>query len=322
MGKSGWAKQLSYFFAGHEGPVSYWHISRILTSIVLHSTVIYFLVGSGLSLWSTYEINRQAYRDYQLRTLTEQEESARNIANRCSVIIEPTMTFSECILTELLAYQKTDTVDKDLQAQQEMATWALWSLVATWAGLAVSIGGFFVLWRSLRQTREAISIDREVGHAQVRAYLGFELEPPAGCIPGRIPEATFRIINTGQSPARKVRHSSFIGVFDHPFVDWQGPLLKEPSDLKIPSVTLRAGGDFNDTASMKTPLSKELFNEIANGGPKRIYVIAKVTYEDVFGQERMSELAGYLEIKYEELDEEKFFGRFDWILSHVRNDST
>jgi hypothetical protein len=59
-----------------------------------------------------------------------------------------------------------------------------------------------LIW-SLRQTRQAISNDREIGHSQVRAYLTVE-ECGAWLIEGDGIAVTVSIKNRGQSPARSV----------------------------------------------------------------------------------------------------------------------
>lgn len=66
----------------------------------------------------------------------------------------------------------------DLIAQEGMAGWAFWLLWVSIAGVAVSLMAVYFVWRTISLTRETLiatqkmaSDTREIGEAQVRAYL-------------------------------------------------------------------------------------------------------------------------------------------------------
>jgi hypothetical protein len=276
--------------------------------------------------WDSLLLSRldrfERYRQEEHRTDSTQQQAARRIGEECAVPFAPVHIVTECLSAQIESYEKQRDTGQDAQAQLDMALWAEWTFKATAVGIVLSGIGLFLVLLSLRQTRLAITTDREVGHAQVRAYMGFEIDPAAHVLPGVIPKVSFKIINTGQSPAYKVRHMSFLDDFEHPLLDWQGSLVEEYPEQKSPRVTVRAGGHFTVDASYERKLSQELFDLISNDGPRRIYLVAKVVYEDVFKAEHVSELTAFLEIKYRKLPDNKFAGKFDWILSHVRNDAT
>lgn len=61
--------------------------------------------------------------------------------------------------------------EADLVAQQEVALWTYWMLVATVCSCGVSMAALVGLLRSLRQTGRAIKDNREIGEAHGRAYV-------------------------------------------------------------------------------------------------------------------------------------------------------
>jgi hypothetical protein len=133
--------------------------------------------------------------------------------------------YQECVAKSsveeaLECYQRADTAsrdeqraEKDLNAQREMADWAEGMLWATlFVGfLTISITGLGVYWvrETLVETRkavkaadDAVSVTREIGEAQVRAYLSVT----GGSFSVRLGSAHYhiKIKNVGQSPARNV----------------------------------------------------------------------------------------------------------------------
>lgn len=105
--------------------------------------------------------------------------AADQIANRCRVPDVPPASVNDCLAAELDRYIGEDHSDQDLQAQAHMAFWAqalFWLTVVT---AIISFGGLILLIVSLGQTRRAISDTREIGEAQVRAYLSINVRDVA-----------------------------------------------------------------------------------------------------------------------------------------------
>jgi hypothetical protein len=103
----------------------------------------------------------------------------------------------------------------DLQAQQDMAKWALLMLIVTGVGVALIA---MTVWQTRGVLREAkkttsaanrtVDETKRIGDAQVRAYLGiggFEL---VNYIKGAKPKIRFTIKNFGQTPALDVVYES------------------------------------------------------------------------------------------------------------------
>lgn len=123
------------------------------------------------------------------------------------------------ILKEMRAEQRDDA---DLQAQQDMALWAWWMLVVSAASSGIGAAGLFFLWQSLKQTREAITLNtRSQEHAEEQARL--EMRPWLEIHDIRLDEiitvnddnqfsakGTFTIRNIGKLPALNVNHAQAI----------------------------------------------------------------------------------------------------------------
>lgn len=106
----------------------------------------------------------------------------------------------------------------DLKAQQDMAFWAKLMLWASTASIAFTFVGLGLIWRTLHHTRrtadyakEAVETSRQIGEAQIRAYL-------------RCRSATYQITedtvlaildieNVGQSPAQSVQIKGSVNIY-------------------------------------------------------------------------------------------------------------
>jgi len=84
----------------------------------------------------------------------------------------------------------------DLQAQQSMASAAWWMFGATIVATALSAGALIALVTSLRQTRQAIADNRDIGEHQTQAYVHAET------ITGSLANGVMvTVANTGLTPA-------------------------------------------------------------------------------------------------------------------------
>ncbi len=122
-----------------------------------------------------------------------------------------------CVRDVVETQNEHERAESDLVAQTEMGLWALGMLIVT-AIMAVVTGfGVYFVWRTLKATQEMAIDTREIGEAQVRAYLAFKIKdveiiPPTILIKdgewSNLP-ATVTISgelhNSGQSPARRMK---------------------------------------------------------------------------------------------------------------------
>ncbi|MBE0453638.1 MAG: hypothetical protein IBX58_08160 [Roseovarius sp.] len=251
---------------------------KVVTALVIAVIAILVLItafDSGREYGKAIADNATNSRAYSSHA--EQE-----IRGTCFKLHGPAQ--AECIRRVIEATNESQRAEKDLIAQTEMALWAFWMLIVTTVVAIITGFGVFYVWQTLRATREMVqdtrrmAIDaREIGEAQVRAYLSIEsviikvfcnIDSTLSWI------AILKIRNSGQSPARNVTisfdkservsrtHSEYI-IWDlrpgeereiNPFI--QGPIegvnyRKPESDNFVINATISAIDVFNKPISIE-----------------------------------------------------------------------
>lgn len=172
----------------------------LVSTVLVGAFVIFLKSGYGPSQrpnqW--YEASQYADRANQ-RIAVEclQEEVAARL--KCANEIEAT-------------YREQHTSERDLSAQQYMAIWAFLMAVASIGALAITWIGIVYIRRTLDQTiaateaaQSAVQVTREIGEAQVRAYITIKSCEIIFNKDENVASFNFEVENTGQSPAMKVR---------------------------------------------------------------------------------------------------------------------
>lgn len=246
MQKSSVRAWVATFLRGHRSdrPLTFWDVSRVTTALVLQFSALYIFAVAGLGIWSEYERLRDSYKYKKQWSTAEQRQSARDIARNCELYFRTREILSECIEQKIDEYQSKRDVDEDLLAQQDMAYWATWAVFCGVAALIVNVVSLFLLFSSLRQTRRAIVQDRQVGHAQVRAYISIDI-PEGNFDITNMDTLPFHLIvkNTGQSPAYKLKYLSgmFVTDVDTPVGDRD---IFIPTGKDVGGNVIAAGGGY------------------------------------------------------------------------------
>lgn len=249
-------------------------------------------------------------------------------SSSCAVVGAPQEVIRSCLAEAINAYEGDYSAEQDLRAQQDMAQWAMLTFIVGAGGLLLSGGGLWLLWRSLRQTQEAISIDREVGHAQVRAYLTATPNEIIFRPDGAVGIAKLEIKNTGQSPAYNIRYVAGIFVVPHPIPLERGEIIEADPLESIPmGQTLPAGESMEAEAMLPTGLSvsAEEFGKIMNAIDKKLHVACLVIYDDVFKKDkRITKICCYYDFTGEALrgPKGKMLRQSGWMSARSNNDAT
>lgn len=256
----------------------------IFVSIAIFN--IYFFVNGALNIWAQYELADKTYAENQQRAEEAANKSYAKIAEECQVIAQSNPAFRDCLKEKALAYQKKESAEQDLKAQQHMAFWAMWTFIAGLGSAIVAMLGLLALAYSIFQIRTSINNDREIGHAQVRAYVSV--------VPGQIEELfeigkkipiEFKIRNDGASPAKNLRHIAVVKVLSQ--VDGQniGGVVPQKG-VTPPSYTLSGPVPFSSMIESDEILTEQDFDSIMSDGDRRLYLFGTVWYDDVFKQGR------------------------------------
>ncbi|CAN5652985.1 hypothetical protein BH10PSE6_BH10PSE6_45150 [soil metagenome] len=174
----------------------------------------------------------------------------------------------------------------------------------------------------------AVAAQREIGVAQVRAYLTVETPEAvdmSSILSGTAPACVLKITNTGQSPAYNMLHLSQLRLMPFPLPDTQPNLLTPHPDSIQRGVTVAAKEHVRVDAELDHPLTEDEVRSAMNDGELRLYLVSIVTYWDVFKKdERMTKLCAYLSPVGEPipLPGKRRIRRYAWTLANVQNDAT
>ncbi|WP_211625873.1 hypothetical protein [Paraburkholderia domus] len=186
--------------------------------------------------------------------------------------------------TVRLGRDAKETSERQSQEMQKSIAEATRAATAM-EGVAVAAGV------SARASTESVATLKEVTAKQMRAYLSVVMN--GGSFQERDKEIRFGInpilVNSGNTPAHRIRYWAKAGVYDFPlpdnfdFPDGEDSVVTSFALGPHQSVVLNAG-----LAGLVADDEAEL---IVTGRHKRIYIWGKVSYVDVFGQERFTQFS-------------------------------
>jgi hypothetical protein len=246
-------------------PRGYWDrpVATVVAALVLVALALVF-VWELASLDARRRIEAERAADQY--TVGVQERIVATCAER-----DPA-AYVECVYEEVAASHENQRAEYDLDAQEGMYRWARWmTAVSAFGTLLTGIGLVFV-WQSLRQTREAINNDREIGHAQVRAYVSLS----NGKVARGADYVTFisRVVNNGSSPARRVQIQAFVRFyFEEIGIAYNGP----PTFAFVGDQA--QGSSVERTISLRFDANDPVISDFSY----HLAVVAFVRYIDVFG---------------------------------------
>lgn len=245
----------------------------------------------------------------------------------------------------------------DLKAQKAMALWAMLMFVASVASVAVTAAGLELLRRTLNATKdaatyaesaaraawetveqakaatlaaqEAVGVTREVGQAQVRAYISVSAELPKGLALNQTLRVKLSIKNTGQSPAHSVVCRALLVVRD---CDFDGnedfTILKTIADTLPPlgeNLGVIPSGSFTEGIARCGIVSDRDFpKRQIDDGYACFTIVAIVTYRDVFNNIlRQTRYCAILEDAHQQSDPKTPNDwEFRWQPTRFHNDAT
>lgn len=192
-------------------------------ALVICAVAVFILITGAITglILGEYAKVHQTNAAYQQNGERDRDAASQEISKAC--FDADFAVFSKCISEKVASYYKQQATNQDLQAQQDMAFWAAALFMLGIAQVVLSGVGIFFIWRSLRLNRDAVTaavesntVTREIGEAQVRAYLtckeGTYTINPFG-IGIRIESI---ILNSGQSPAVQIKVTASLIVLDNP----------------------------------------------------------------------------------------------------------
>lgn len=168
-----------------------------------------FILGLGWAVLTTGYHLGKIDGEYEANSDTYARSAAEDIKNLCFGGQAPDI--QKCIYDIAEATNEHERAERDVVAQERMQLWALALLGVTAAGTLIALYGLILLRRTWTEAKaatkaaqEAVVVTREIGEAQVRAYLDVKLVNVARADTGIGWAFRVKIRNSGQSPARKI----------------------------------------------------------------------------------------------------------------------
>lgn len=262
-----------------------WVISSALGVVIVLSVLAVFYVGWDYIALKTAQRVLERY-DREADAYHSDSEIEKLCGNR------PDAERIQCAIDEADARDKWDNDRRDLHAQESMEFWAKWMLYTALAGTIVGAAGLVLLWRTWVETKRTADVAREVGEAQVRAYLNigkieYWFEPDT-----QTHNLTISIINSGQSPALDVLAASTLDGTNISPLDWTraGPNIAPPRVRIDPNDGARqVVGDIPAATSVTHPFIRRApAGGDAVGAFGVISTKIRISYRTVFSDRELS----------------------------------
>jgi hypothetical protein len=242
----------------------------------------------AFAMWSFKSIEeyQKANSDNRQEISSYKQETGEQYAKACLEEDRAVSAWAYCIVNSIDASRNAQRSNYDLKAQQEMAVWAYSLLLLTIGGFVISVVGLAALFLSLAQTRTAIKDTRDIGEAQVRAYMS-EKRTSIGWLDWEVGGFTFMNIwqNTGQSPAL-----GCIAYVDHKIADFDAaedfisPFTERPRSAKVGNACASGGKFIGEGQSINGTTTERLEKK-----QSKLIIYSAVEYTDVFKTKWLAE---------------------------------
>lgn len=168
-------------------------------------------VAALVITWTLGALNASYFQQAEQAARQHSQDTDQRIADAC--LYRP--GYVECANKIIKASQEAQNAEHDLAAQRSMALWALgvfWattcSVIATGIGIVLVRRTLDVNRAAVAQARQANEIAKDIGEAQVRAYLS--IVEPGIAFNNQRPIFRIRLTNAGNSPAMFIRANCLV----------------------------------------------------------------------------------------------------------------
>lgn len=191
--------------------------------------------------------------------------------------------------TDQKSYREEYRAEQDLIAQQNMASWTWWMMLASWISLIALGAAAYFAWLAAHWAKEAaIAADKtaaatdEIGKSQLRAYVvikgGFVKAVPLNDNLWRV-HCEVELINAGVTPGYDFRTISEAGWYQ------VGTPMPDATLDKVDTASSIIGPGQCATVARDDIVSKEVIEGFRNGTWQLVYA-GRATYVDIHGTER------------------------------------
>ncbi len=213
----------------------------------------------------------------------------------------------ECVIEAVETAQHQSESRQDLYAQQDMSKWAFWMMIVS--GLTLFVTGLGIVWirdtltetrRAVRAADDAVTVTREIGETQTRAYVHVESAEvrwlnSLGQFAGTSRQDVMCIIttirNTGSTPARWHEIEGIVQVMER--------TQDRPKCLKTKTISVLRWGEIAPHGESRSHVVGEgivdLFHQVGGNHNRMLRIKGLVRYETEFSEIRESPFAFFVD---------------------------
>jgi hypothetical protein len=244
-------------------------------SIIAFAVTICLLTVALIGWYEGFKRGQESHQSASSEAYAEQAQG--KIESTCVAL--PFAAQNECIAEAISSEREQQRAEQDLDAQQQMAEWARWMLIATVVMASITGFGVVFVWQTLEATRTMADDTREIGKAQVKAYVyvtDLDIFAHEDII-------RLKIKNFGNSPASV----QFVDVKCHTFDSrtgnpGMGGITTSKEDFRI-----EPQGTKDAILTLSRGVGRFLL-EIAREGSGSVTIEGSVQYTDVFKDREVS----------------------------------
>lgn len=148
--------------------------------------------------WALFQVYQSNHADQAAKATDDQSKARQQVFEICQQ--QPGAVAANCFAQAHQTYPEDQRSEYDLEAQQDMAEWALFSAVIGAFGALASLGAMIGLFITLRDQREQFAAERRPW-VQIKK---FELRRTSWSTDGLVFHYEAELQNVGQSPAVEV----------------------------------------------------------------------------------------------------------------------
>jgi hypothetical protein len=178
------------------------------TAVRLVVIALVLVVSTAASVYAISwgrSVEAEYFRDADNRTKQYTVNTYGKEYQRCIAL--PLKLQRDCMVDATNKARSNEREEQDLVAQKISALWAFMMGAAAVVGVGLSAVGVMLVWTTFNATKEGNAIAREIGQAQIRAYVTLAADTlymhPSTQPPWR-PNINFKLTNTGLTPAEEV----------------------------------------------------------------------------------------------------------------------
>lgn len=288
-----------------DGP---WH-NQLATGLIVSVCTIAVLG----TFWLHAELKTEQRVSEYYEGKAEAQKATDQVVSSCLALSSVERT--ECVREAIVAEEKRNNETRDLHAQEWMAFWALMMFGATILMTGVTVVGVVFVAKTL-------SVTREIGQAQVRAYVSVKPTLISNFEEGKGLQAKLTIDNKGNSPAHRLRWKAEFQKISGPLPE--GGLLTITEGQT--TTDLISGSAIEPTVllgDIDRVRYNALFDKSLGENREKLYLACIVSYFDVFDRPQTTafcaEVTGVGALR---MEEERSIAEFEWRETDTHNKAT